>query len=218
MTKTDAQLKQDVVNELEWDPAIDATHIGVAVDKGVVILTGHLHTFAAKHAVEQAVKRVAGVRAYALELDVQLDPKHQRGDAAIAAAIETAFRWHAQIPEDRIQVKVEKGWVTLTGEVDWDYQRHNAELVVRPLTGVVGVVNDITIRQRTAPEFVARRIRDALARYADEEWRGIEVKVDGSTVTLLGQVNSWAERSAVQGAAWAAPGIMQVVNELQVAG
>lgn len=216
--KTDAQLKQDVVNELEWDPAIVATHVGVAVDKGVVILTGHLHTFAAKHAVEQAVQRVAGVRAFAIELDVQLDPQHQRGDADIAAAIETAFKWHAQIPDDRIQVKVEKGWVTLSGEVDWDYQRHNTELVVRPVTGVVGVLNDITIRQRSAPEFVARRIREALSRYADEEWRGIEVKVDGSTVTLLGSVNSWAERAAVQAAAWAAPGITRVVNELEITG
>jgi osmotically-inducible protein OsmY len=215
--KSDAQLKQDVVNELEWDPAIEATHVGVAVSDGVVVLTGHLRTFAAKHAVEQAVKRVAGVRAIAIELDVQLDPHHQRGDADIAVAIETAFKWHAQIPEDRIRIEVEKGWVTLTGEVDWDYQRHNAELVVRPVTGVVGVVNHITIRQRSAPEYVARRIREALARYADEEWRGIEVKVDGSTVTLLGSVNSWAERSAVQAAAWAAPGITQVVNQLEIA-
>jgi osmotically-inducible protein OsmY len=215
--KSDAQLKQDVVNELEWDPAIEATHVGVAVSDGVVVLTGHLRTFAAKHAVEQAVKRVAGVRAIAIELDVQLDPHHERGDADIAVAIETAFKWHAQIPEDRIRIEVEKGWVTLTGEVDWDYQRHNAELVVRPVTGVVGVVNQITIRQRSAPEYVARRIREALARYADEEWRGIEVKVDGSTVTLLGSVNSWAERSAVQAAAWAAPGITQVVNQLEIA-
>jgi osmotically-inducible protein OsmY len=216
--KSDAQLKQDVVNELEWDPSIDATHVGVAVNDGVVVLTGHLHTFAAKHAVEQAVQRVAGVRAIAIELDVKLDPQHQRGDADIAAAVETAFKWHAQIPEDRIQVRVEKGWVTLTGEVDWDYQRHNAELVVRPLTGVIGVVNNILLRQRSAPEYLARRIREALARYADEEWRQIEVQVDASTAILRGTVNSWAERSAVQAAAWSAPGITRVVNDLEVAG
>lgn len=216
--KSDAQLKHDVVNELEWDPAIDASHVGVAVNDGVVLLTGHLHTFAEKQAVEQAVKRVAGVRAIAIELDVKLDPHHQRGDAEIAAAIETAFKWHAQIPEDRIQVKVEKGHVTLSGEVDWDYQRHNAELVVRPLTGVVGVLNNITLRQRSAPEFVARRIREALARYADDEWRQIEVQVDAGTAVLRGTVNSWAERAAVQAAAWAAPGITRIVNELEIAG
>lgn len=215
--KSDAQLKQDVVNELAWDPAIDATHVGVAVDEGVVILTGHLHTYAAKHAVEQAVQRVAGVRAFAIELDVQLDPQHRRSDADIAAAIETAFKWHAQIPDDRIQVKVEKGRVTLSGEVDWDYQRHNAELVARPVTGVMGLTNTITIRQRSAPEFVARRIREALARYADDEWRRIEVQVDAGTAILRGNVNSWAERAAVQAAAWAAPGITRVVNELGIA-
>lgn len=215
--KSDAQLKQDVVNELAWDPAIDATHVGVAVDKGVVILTGHLHTYAAKHAVEQAVQRVSGVRAFAIELDVQLDPQHQRGDADIAAAIESAFKWHAQIPDDRIQLKVEKGRVTLSGEVDWDYQRHNAELVARPVTGVLGVTNNITIRQRSAPEFVARRIREALARYADDEWRQIDVQVNAGTAILRGNVNSMAERAAVQAAAWAAPGITRVVNELGVA-
>ena len=215
--KSDAQLKHDIVNELEWDPALDAAHVGVAVNDGVVVLSGHLNSFAAKHAVERAVQRVAGVRAIAIELDVTLEPHHQRGDADVAAAIETAFKWHAQIPEDRIQVKVEKGWVTLTGEVDWDYQRHNAERVVRPLTGVVGVVNDIALRQRSAPEYVARRIREALSRYADEEWRQIEVQVDASTAILRGTVNSWAERSAVQAAAWSAPGITRVVNELKIA-
>jgi osmotically-inducible protein OsmY len=215
--KSDAQLKHDIVNELEWDPALDAAHVGVAVNEGVVVLSGHLNSFAAKHAVERAAQRVAGVRAIAIELDVTLEPHHQRGDADIAAAIETAFKWHAQIPEDRIQVQVEKGWVTLTGEVDWDYQRHNAERVVRPLTGVVGVVNNIVLRQRSAPEYVGRRIREALSRYADDEWRGIEVQVDASTAILRGTVNSWAERSAVQAAAWSAPGITRVVNELEIA-
>lgn len=216
--KADAQLKKDVVTELEWEPSVDATQVGVAVNDGVVLLTGHLKTFAEKEAVEKAVQRVAGVRAIAVELDVRLEPRHQRHDAEIAAAIETAFKWHAQIPEERIRVKVEKGWVTLSGEVDWDYQRHNAELVARPVTGVVGVVNDITLKVRETPDYVADRIHSALARYADDEARHIEVHVHDATATLRGVVNSWAERSTVQAAAWSAPGISRVVNEIKVMG
>lgn len=214
--KTDTQLKKDVLAELEWDPAVDATRIGVAVNNGVVLLTGHLDTFGEKHAVEKAVQRVAGVKAIAVEMDVKLEPHHQRSDAEIAAAIETAFSWHALIPEDRIQVKVEKGWVTLTGEVDWNYQRHNAEVVVRPVTGVVGVSNNVALRERDASEYVAQRIQDALTRYAQEQAQNIKVLVEAGTVTLRGTVATLAERDAVQAAAWSAPGISRVVNELRV--
>jgi osmotically-inducible protein OsmY len=214
--KTDAQLKRDVENELEWDPAVDARHVGVAVNEGVVLVTGHLTTFAEKQAIEQAVQRVSGVRALAVDLEVRLEPRHRRYDTEIAAAVGSAFKWHAQIPDDRIHVKVERGWVTLTGEVDWDYQRHNAELVVRPLTGVVGVINDITLRRREAPEGIAERIHDALIRCAEDDARHIEVQVRDATATLRGNVNSWPERSAAQAAAWAAPGVSRVVNEIKV--
>jgi len=214
--KTDAQLKKDVLAELEWDPSINATRVGVAVNHGVVLLTGHLDTFGEKQAVEKAVQRVAGVKAIAVELDVKLEPHHQHSDAEIAAAIETAFKWHALIPEDRIQVKVEKGWVTLAGEVDWQHQRHNAELVVQPVTGVVGVSNNITLRERQASEYVAQRIHDALTRYAEEEAKNIAVIVEAGTATLRGTVATLTERTAVQAAAWSAPGITRVVNELKV--
>lgn len=214
--KTDTQLKKEVLAELEWDPALNADHIGVAVNEGVVLLTGHLDTLAEKQAVEKAVQRVAGVKAIAVELDVKLEPHHHRSDAEIAAAIETAFRWHAAIPEDRIRVKVEKGWVTLTGEVDWHYQRHNAEIVVRPITGVVGLNDNLSVREREASEYVANRIHDALTRYAEEEAKNIKVVVERGTATLRGTVATVAEHSAVQAAAWSAPGISRVVNELQV--
>lgn len=216
MKKTDAQLKRDVISELEWDPSINATHVGVSVEEGVVTLTGHLRTFSEKQAVEAAARRVAGVRALALEIDVRLEPHHQRNDAEIAAAIETAFKWHAQIPEDRIQVKVEKGWVTLTGEVDWDYQRHNAEVAARTMTGVIGLFDNLTVRPRETPKYVADRIHDALVRRAEDEANHIQVAVKDHTVTLTGTVSSWAERSAVQSAAWSAPGISRVVNDLRV--
>ena len=214
--KTDTQLKKEVVDELEWDPSIQAQRVGVAVKDGVVVLTGQLDSFAEKDAVEAAVQRVAGVKAIAVEISVKLDPHHQRSDADIAAAIETAFKWHALIPEDRIQVKVEKGRVTLSGEVDWDYQRHNADSVVRAVTGVVSVNNKISLRVREASEYVAHRIQEALARYAEQEAQNIEVTVQSGKAVLRGTVASLAERSAVQTAAWSAPGISSVVNELKV--
>ena len=214
--KTDRQLKKDVEAELEWDPSIDAAHVGVAVEDGVVTLTGHLSTFAEKLGVERAAKRVAGVRGVAVELDVKLEPHHRVSDAEIAAAVRTAFKWHALIPEDRIHFTVEKGWVTLTGMVDWEHQRHNAEAAVRPLTGVLGVVNKIRLRARETPDYVAHRIHDALARYAEDEATHIEVLVDGATATLRGTVNSWAERGVVQHAAWSAPGVQRVIDDLKV--
>jgi osmotically-inducible protein OsmY len=214
--KTDAQLKNDVCAELDWDPSINASQVGVAVKDGIVTLTGHLDTYAEEHAVERAVQRVHGVRAIAVELDVKLDPGHVRTDADIAAAALSAFKWHAQIPMDRIQVQVEKGWVTLGGEVDWEYQRREAEKAVRPLTGVVGVSNAIKLKPRVSPANLAQRIREALARHAEHEAKHIEVSVEGGVVTLRGSVDSWAERVAAAGATWSAPGVSSVVNEIKV--
>lgn len=214
--KTDAQLKKDVQAELEWDLAVNAARVGIAVQDGVVTLTGHLGTFAEKSAVERAVKRVAGVRGVAVELDVRLEPHHQVSDTEIATAVRTAFKWHALLPEDRIHFTVERGVMTLTGMVDWEHQLHNAEIAVRPITGVVGVVNKIHLHAREAPDYVAHRIHEALARYADDEATHIDVLVDGSTATLRGSVNSWAEHAIVQHAVWSAPGIQRVFNELKV--
>ena len=216
--KTDAQLKIDVTSELEWDPSINATNVGVAVKDGVVTLSGHLDTYAEKHAIERAAQRVDGVRATAVELDVKLSPSHQRSDSEIAAAAESAFKWHGMIPEDQVQVMVERGWVTLSGQVDWDYQRSSAYDAVHPLTGVVGVTNNITLKARAMPTQIANRIRDALARQAEREAKNVEVIVSGTSVTLRGKVHSWTERAAVQGAAWSAPGVNRVVNELKVEG
>lgn len=214
--KSDVQLKKDVQAELDWDPAVNATNVGVAVKNGVVTLTGHLETYAEKFAIEHALQRVAGVQALALELDVKLAPGHVRSDAEIAEACESAFKWHALVPAERIKVKVEKGWVTLTGQLDWQYQRRNAENSVHHLTGVVGVSNSITLKPQVLPANVSNRIREALTRQAEREAKAIEVNIAGSTVTLRGNVHSWPERAAAQGAAWSAPGVTQVVNELGV--
>jgi osmotically-inducible protein OsmY len=214
--KTDEQLKKDVVAELDWEPSVKATHVGVAVSGGVVTLTGHLDTFAEKHALERAVQRVQGVKGIAVEVDVKLDPTHHRSDTDIAAAAESAFQWHALVPHDRIQVMVEKGWVTLRGQVNWDYQRREAEKAVRSLTGVVGVSNAITLTPGVVQTDVATRIHDALVRHAEDEAKGIEIRVSGAAVTLRGKVASWRESSAASTAAWSAHGVTSVLNELKV--
>jgi osmotically-inducible protein OsmY len=167
----------------------------------------------------RSVRRVAVVKDIAVELDVTLDPRHHRSDAEITAAIDDAFKWHAATPQDHIWVKVEKGRVTLTGEVDWDFQRHNAETVVWPVTGVVGLSNNLSVREREASEFVGNRIHDALTRHAEEEAKNIQVVVEGRTAILrgtVGTVGTVAEHSAVQAAVWSAPGISRVLNELHV--
>lgn len=214
--KTDADLKRDVTAELAWDPAVKATAIGVAVKDGVVTLTGHLETFAEKYAAERALRRVAGVQAIALELDVKLSPDHKRSDTDIATSAEQALKWNTLVPLEDIRLTVDHGWVTLRGEVEWDYQRRSAEEAIRPLMGVVGISNEITLRIKPKAADLSRKIEDALMRQALREAKKIQVGVDGTTVTLNGTVHSWHERDAVQGVAWAAPGVHAVINQLRV--
>lgn len=210
------QLKRDIDAELEWEPAVNAAHVGVAVRDGVVTLSGHLDTYAEKLAIERAVLRVRGVVGLAFEVDVKLDPSHHRSDSDIAAAAESALRWHSLIPHERVRVKVEKGWVTLSGEVDWDYQRRSAEAAARTLTGVVGISNTITLKPREAAANISSQIRDALLRHAADEAQHIDVTAEDGQVILRGQVDSWAERAEAIAAAWAAPGVFTVTCDLTV--
>ena len=214
--KTDADLKRDVTAELAWDPAVKSTAIGVAVKDGVVTLSGHLETFADKHAAARALRRVAGVKAIALELDVKLSPDHKRSDTDIAAGAEEALKWNTLVPLQAIRLTVDHGWVTLQGEVEWDYQRRSVEKAIRPLMGVVGIGNEITLRARPEAIDLSRKIQEALTRQALREAKQIQVHVDGTTVKLSGKVHSWQEREAVQGVAWATPGVHAVINELHV--
>jgi osmotically-inducible protein OsmY len=214
--RTDAELKSDVMDELEWDPSINATAIGVMVKEGVVTLTGHLDTFAEKYAVERAVRRVYGVKAIAMELDVKLSSEHKRGDSDIAAAVIHALAWNSMVPRDRITVEVEHGWVTLSGQVDWRFQRDHAERAVRPLVGVKGLSNNIRVKPQVISLDIVSRIEGALARQAAREARRIQVSVDKGIVTLRGKVHSWAEREAAAGAAMAAQGVAEVDNQLTV--
>ncbi len=214
--KTDSDLKKDVLTELLWDPLVPEARVGVAVSEGVVTLSGHLDTYAEKVAAKRAVERVSGVKAIALELDVIPLGVHQRSDTEIAAAVEHALSWNTSIPQGGVKVMVEKGWVTLSGELDWNFQRRAVERMVRPLKGVAGITDNIRLKSSPMPANVSGRIQDALTRQAMREARRIEIMVDGSVVTLRGHVHSWAERNAAEGASWSAPGVSRVDNQLVI--
>ncbi len=215
--KTDSDLKREVVAELLWDPAVNSTAIGVAVKNGVVTLTGHLDTYAEKEAALRAVRRLQGIKAIAIELDVKLSPQHQRGDTDIVASAELALKWNTSIPAAAVRLTVDHGWITLQGEVEWEFQRRSAEKAIRSLIGVVGVSNEIKLRAKPQPAGLAKKIEEALARQALREAHHVKISVDGTTVKLTGTVHSWHEREAVAGVAWAAPGVRSVVNELTIA-
>lgn len=215
--KTDSELKKDVLTELLWDPLVPEARVGVAVSDGVVTLTGHLDTYAEKVAAKRAAERVAGVTAIAVELDVIPAGVHQRSDTEIAAAVEHALSWNTSVPQGRVRVTVEKGWVTLSGELDWNFQRRAVERMIRPLKGVAGIIDNIQLKALPMPENLSNRIQDALTRQAVREARRIEISVDGSVVTLRGNVHSWAERTAAEGATWSAPGVSRVNNQLIIA-
>ncbi|NMM14604.1 MAG: BON domain-containing protein [Rhodoferax sp.] len=214
--KTDSDLKKDVLTELSWDPLVPEARVGVAVNDGVVTLTGHLDTYAEKVAARRAVERVSGVKAIAVEVDVVPMGIHQRSDTEIATAVEHALGWNTSVPQDRVKVTVEKGWVTLSGELDWNFQRRAVERMVRPLKGVVGITDNIRLKALPIPVNLSNRIQDALTRQAMREARRIEISMDGSVVTLRGHVHSWAERSAAEGATWSAPGVSRVNNQLTI--
>jgi len=215
--KDDLQLKADVNAELAWDPAVNAANVAVAVQDGVVSISGPVDSYLQKHAVERAVRRVAGVRGIALDLEVRLAPEHQRSDAEIAQAALHALAWHSLVPPDSVRVEVEDGWVTLTGEVDWGYQSASAEQCVHPLVGVRGISNRLHLKQRADPEQLRAEIAGAFRRHAEREAHHIAVEVDGGVVTLSGSVHSMAEHEAAVGVAYAARGVTRVVDKLQVA-
>ena len=213
--KTDIELKKDVVAELSWDPSVISTAVGVAVKDGVVTVSGHLDNYAQKFAVEHALQRVHGVKAIALELDVKLSPQHKRSDTEIAEAAEQALK-RTTLSAHRVWLTVENGFVTLHGELDWEYERQSVERAIRPLLGVIGISNQISLKPRPVPADITDRITNALQRQALHEAKNIQIDVDGSTVTLHGQVHSWRDRNAIQAAAWAAQGVQSVNNELRV--
>jgi len=214
--KSDLELQKAVQEELAFEPAVVATDIGVTAKGGVVTLVGTVASYAEKWAAERAAERVSGMRALAKELVVNLPGSSQRTDAEIAAAALRELEWDVEVSGCNIQVEVELGTLALRGEVEWNYQREAAERDVRKLTGVVCVLNDLTLRPSASPRQVRSKIEAALQRAAMKEARHIVVEASGSKVVLRGEVQSWAERAEAERAAWAAPGVLTVVDEIRV--
>jgi osmotically-inducible protein OsmY len=215
--KTDLKLQQRVMDALEFDPSVDAAHVGVSARDGVVTLSGHVASFAEKFAAERVVRQVKGVHAVAQELEVRLPSDKKVADDEIAARAVRILKWDQVVPGDRIAVKVEHGIVTLSGEVDWHFQRTEAEYDIRKLGGVRSVINQIVVAAKVRPEDVHEKIQAALERNAEIEAGRITVAVSGGKVTLGGKVNAWTEREAVERAAWSAPGVTEVEDRIELA-
>ena len=213
---SDLTLRQEILDELEWEPSVDAAHIGVAVDNGIATLSGHVSSYTEKLAAERAVTRVKGVTAIAENIEIRYPAAKRTADDQIAKRVVDIINWQVSVPSDRIKVKVEKGWVTLSGEVDWHFQKADAEKGVRRLSGVMGIANLIGLKPRVEAKDVKKRIEEALKRNAEIEAQNIRVIVQGGKVTLDGKVDSWAERQRVENTVWSAPGVLSVDDRLSV--
>jgi osmotically-inducible protein OsmY len=212
--KTDKQVQKDVIAELNWEPSVNATHIGVEVSDGVVTLAGQVDSYAEKIGAESAAQRVTGVKAIAVEMDVKLLSASKRTDADIAHSTQNVLEWTTYLPADVVKVKVENGWVTLSGQVEWDYQRNAAVSAVRLLMGVTGVTDLIVVQPAVSSTLVKKEIEAALKRRARDDAKGISVEVRGSDVTLTGIVTSWQERELAKNSAWSTPGVHKVVDNM----
>lgn len=213
---TDKQLQENVQGALDWDPSIDVTEVGVTVDQGVVTLRGDVKTFTEKAAAERVALGVYGVKALANDLKVRLVNGRERTDSDIALAAVNALKWNTLIPTDKVSVTVSQGWVTLKGDLDWQYQKEAAARAVRDLIGVLGVSNNIVVHQKVRVPDVEAKIMAALKRSAEVDARRIHVGATDGKVVLTGNVRSWTERQEAERAAWAAPGVTYVEDRIAV--
>jgi osmotically-inducible protein OsmY len=214
--KSDSEIERDVKDELTWDPDLYATDIAVSVKNGVVTLTGFAKSFSDKYEAEAAAKRVAGVVAVANDIEVRIPSVDARPDPEIARDAASAIKSQLPISSEKIKAIVKNGWITLEGEVEWQYQRFTAENAVRRIKGVRGVINTIKLKPHTEPNEIKRKIQEAFRRNAEVDANRITVEADGGVVTLKGAVRSWIEREEAERAAWAAPGVTSVVDQIVV--
>ncbi|HEV7387602.1 MAG TPA: BON domain-containing protein [Gemmatimonadaceae bacterium] len=214
--RTDTEIQRDIEDELRWDPSLANDDIAVSVRDGVVTLAGYVKSYLDKWHAESAASKVRGVRAIANDLTVKLLSSSERPDPDIARAALDALKWNIAVPHDRIKIKVDKGWVTLEGNVDWNFEREAAERSVRSLTGVKGVTNLIAVRTQPAPKDVKEKIKQALERGAEFDAERITIEVSGNKAILKGTVRSYAEKRDAERAALNAPGITEVENKLTV--
>jgi osmotically-inducible protein OsmY len=213
---TDEEIQRDVLAELQWDARVRPTEIGVAVKDGIVTLTGWVDSYMKKLAAEEAAHRVHGVKAVVNDLEVYLPGSSERTDDDLAAAVLHALRWDANIPSDKVEVTVSHGWVTLKGEVDYAFQKQEAEQAIRHLAGITGVSNFIKVKSQVLPTDLKANIEKALIRNAETDAQHITVEIEGSKVILRGTVRSYAERKAAEEAAWSAPGVTAVENKITI--
>lgn len=213
---TDRDLQQNVQNALDWEPSIESTEIGVSVDNGIVTLRGDVHSYAEKSAAERVALRVYGTKAVANDINIRLISRYERTDTEIAQAAVSALKWNTMVPADKVNLAVSNGWITLTGTVDWQYQRHAAERTVRDLMGVKGVTNNITLKPHVQAGDVQSKIEAAFKRSAEIDARRVNVTASDGKIILSGNVRSWAERQEAERAAWAAPGVTRVEDRITV--
>lgn len=214
--KTDSEIQKDVIDEIGWEPLLHENEVGVSVKNGIVTLSGTVDSYAKKIAAENAAKRVAGVKAVAEDILIEYTSDGKRSDSAIAGAVVDALKWHSAMKENKIRVKVENGWVTLEGDVEWEFQKNSARYMVENLYGVNGITNLIRIKPSASPVEITRKINAAFHRSATLDSGKIQVGVNGSKVTLSGKVRSYSEKKDAENAAWLAPGVTEIENKLEI--
>lgn len=215
--KTDAQIQKDVMDELQWEPSLNATEIGVAVNNGIVTLSGTVNTYSKKTAAEKAAQRVAGVKAVAEDIEVKLPSSFVKNDTEIAESIVQTLKWNLLVQKEKIKINVDNGWVTLEGEVGWEFQKTSIRNSVENAVGVRGITNLLHVAPRVSMKDVKEKISAAFERHANIDAGRITIDTLGNKVVLTGKVRSLAEKRDAEYAAWAAPGVSQVENKLQVA-
>lgn len=214
--KSDKKIQEDVMAELQWEATLNATEIGVAVQHGVVTLSGNVNNYMKKRHAELAAKRVKDVKAVALDINVDLWPEDNSSDTEIAKAIIDAFSWNTLVPDDKIKIKVDHGWVTLEGEVEWQYQKTAAYNAINFLRGIKGISNLIVVKPVINKALMKEEIKRALERNADIKAGEVEIVTIGHRIILKGKVGSWYEKDIIERTAWASPGVTNVVDEIEI--